>query len=202
MKIKNKRTVLPLSFFSRDTINVSRELLGKLLVKITDNKRISGIIVETEAYLGTEDSSCHSFNNRRTPRNEAMYLPGGHCYVYFIYGMHFCFNIVSNKKNFPEAILIRAVEPLEGINTMKKYRNKNNYLLTNGPAKICQAFNIDRKTNCKPLIKGEIFIEDIKLNIHNNNIVEKERVGIGNIHDSVYWPLRFYIKNNPYVSLK
>src|SRR6516162_4916002 len=113
---------LPHSFYQRDTVTVARELLGKKLVRIYRGRRLSGIIVETEAYLGEHDRAAHTFGLRRTLRNEAMYKEGGHAYVYFVYGMHFCINAVTKKKNEPEAVLLRAIECVEGLDTIRKLR--------------------------------------------------------------------------------
>ena len=106
---------LPLDFYRQKTAVVAKKLLGKTLVHIVNGQRISGIITETEAYLGTTDRACHTFGDRRTTRTEAMYLPGGHSYVYFIYGMYNCFNVVTRDEKSPEAVLIRALEPVDGI---------------------------------------------------------------------------------------
>ena len=111
------------SFFTKDTVWVAEQLLGKTLVRVMDNSIVlKGKIVETESYLGLQDSCCHSFNNKKTPRTEVMYLPGGYVYVYFTYGMYYCFNIVTAQPKQPEAVLIRAIEPLQNLTYMQKNR--------------------------------------------------------------------------------
>lgn len=135
-------------FYRRPTEQVAKELLGQKLVRVYQGKRISGTITEVEAYLGLKDRACHSFGKRRTPRTETMYLAGGHSYVYLIYGLHNCFNVVTEAVDVPEAVLIRAVEPLEGISLMQKHRNRTQLNeLTTGPGKLASAFQIkDRKS--------------------------------------------------------
>ena len=189
------------SFFQRDTITVAREVLGCILVRKDPltGKRLSGRIVETEAYLGLEDPSCHSFNGHRTGRTKTMYLPGGHTYVYFIYGMHYCFNIVTETMEKPEAVLIRALEPLEGLSEMRKNRKQQNRKnLTTGPAKLCQALNITTELNGMSLDGPSIFIESgLPM---TREPVNTRRIGLSQKSDSFWWPLRFFLPNNPYVS--
>ena len=189
-------------FYKRDTITVARELLGCRLVHILNGQRLSGIITETEAYVGIKDPACHTFGDRRTPRTKSMYLSGGHSYVYFIYGMHFCFNVVTRDEASPEAVLIRAIVPEEGINEMKRRRKKISpglspesvpKDLTNGPAKLCQALGIDRSCDGLLLTKGDLFIEssvalDAALTIHAS-----PRIGVGYAGEAASWPLRFTI---------
>ena len=193
---------LNLDFFKQETTKVAVQLLGQHLVRITNSGKIlKGRIVETEAYLGLNDSSCHSFGGRRTPRTETMYLPGGHAYVYFTYGMHYCFNIVTSRVNEPEAVLIRAVEPLEGLSEMKNCRTvKLEKDLTNGPAKLCQALQIDKNLSGISLMGSSIYIEK-GADVDVQRVVVDKRVGLSPYSDSYDWLLRFYIKNNPYVSV-
>lgn len=189
-------------FFKQETTKVAVGLLGQTLVHILkDGSILKGQIVETEAYLGLQDSSCHSFGGRRTNRTKIMYLPGGHVYVYFTYGMHYCFNIVTRDENQPEAVLIRAVEPLEGIEEMTINRNlkKGDFNLTNGPAKLCQAMRIDKSLNGESLMGNSIYVEKRKP-VFFPEVGVNKRIGLSPNSDSCYWPLRFYIKNNPYVS--
>ncbi|MCY4512452.1 MAG: DNA-3-methyladenine glycosylase [Bdellovibrionales bacterium] len=190
------------SFFQRDTVTVAREVLGCILVRKDpfSGNLLKGRIVETEAYLGLEDPSCHSFNGRRTERTKTMYLTGGHAYIYFIYGMHYCFNIVTENTEKPEAVLIRALEPLKGLSNMRKNRNQQNRTnLTTGPAKLCQALNITKELNGASLESRNIFIEsDVSKAIEP---VETRRIGLSPTSDSFWWPLRFFLPNNPYVSL-
>ena len=194
------------SFYLKDTVAVARQLLGKLLVHEVDGKRISGIIVETEAYLGTEDRAAHTFGGRRTLRNEAMYGPGGHAYIYFIYGMYYCFNVVTGHEGVPEAVLVRALEPVEGLDFMAAARYKKDYAplstrqsinLTNGPGKLCMALIIDRSLNGEDLCGSRVYIEDRN---ETPDICSSKRIGIDYAGDDRDLPLRFYIQNNKYVS--
>lgn len=161
---------------------------------------MSGVITETEAYLGLADRACHSFGGRQTVRVKSMYLDGGHAYIYFIYGMYYCFNVVTRSCDHPEAVLIRAIEPIEGILQMKKLRHEENpKKLTNGPGKLCQALAIDRSQDGISLQSDEIFIEDHK-KISAANQVSRPRIGISSAQEAVEWPLRFYIKNCDFIS--
>lgn len=175
-------TRLPREFYARDSIEVARALLGKTLVhQLADGSRLGGRIVETEAYLGVEDPAAHSFGGRRTARTEAMFGEPGLSYIYFIYGMHFCFNVVCNAKDVPEAVLVRALDAPDA----------------NGPGKLCRALHLDRGHNSLDLVKSEIlWIQDDGANT-DVEIVEGPRVGIGDKHDAVHWPLRYGIKNHP-----
>ncbi|MDE0151453.1 MAG: DNA-3-methyladenine glycosylase [Bdellovibrionales bacterium] len=194
---------LPFTFFQQETTKTAVELLGQTLVRVTKKGTVfKGRIVETEAYLGLEDSSCHSFGGRRTNRTKTMYLQGGHAYVYFTYGMHYCFNVVTGGQDQPEAVLIRAVQPLKGIEEMMINRKlEDTFNLTNGPAKLCQAMKIDKSLNGESLMGNSIYVENGKAISFQEMAVDK-RVGLSLYSDSYYWPLRFYIKNNPYVSVK
>jgi DNA-3-methyladenine glycosylase len=194
------------SFYLKDTVTVARQLLGKLLVHEVDGKRMSGIIVETEAYLGTKDRAAHSFGGRRTPRNEAMYSLGGHAYVYFIYGMYYCFNVVTGHEGVPEAVLVRALEPVESLDFMAAARFKTDYAhlssrqkinLSNGPGKLCMALNIDRSLNGEDLCGSRIYIED---RTETPEICSSKRIGIDYAGEDKDLPLRFYIQSNKYVS--
>lgn len=183
-------TRLQKDFYERDTVDVARGLLGKILVhNLSDGTKLSGRIVETEAYLGAEDPAAHSFGGRRTPRTEAMFGEAGLSYVYFIYGVYYCFNVVTAKKDVPEAVLVRALEPVNGISA-------------NGPGKLCIALRLDRTHNAIDLTSSpELYIED-QPSVDENKIIEGARVGIGDLHDGVHWPLRFGIKNHPALSPK
>ena len=190
----------PLSrkFYLRDTITVSKELLGKIIIRKTGNKTLTAKIVETEAYIGEHDPASHSYM-KITERNKIMYDIGGKIYVYFIYGKYFCFNIVSERKGIGNATLIRAVEPLSGIEQMKKLRNgiKNNVELTNGPSKLCIALDIDKSLN------GEEVTNEAKIYISKPvkkekfEIITSKRIGLNIGKDFQY---RFFIKNNLYVT--
>ncbi len=191
------------SFFTKDTIEVARNLLGCYLIRKTkQGSLLKGKIVETEAYLGVEDSCSHSYKGLYTNRTKTMYLEGGHAYVYFTYGMHHCFNVVTAQKNQPEAVLIRALEPTEGLEEMKKYRKvfdlKN---LTTGPGKLCQALNITKDLNGVNLINSDKLYIEQGIKLKEEPFVDI-RIGLSPHKDASYWPLRFFLKNNDYVSLK
>lgn len=187
---------LDLDFYLQPTLKVAKNLLGKIVVRKIGKNILAGKIVETEAYIGENDPACHAFGGM-TPRNKIMYLQGGHAYVYFTYGMHYCFNVVTEREGFPSAVLIRAVEPIEGIELMKKFRQtKDIYNLTNGPAKFCQAFKIDKSLNGTSLLGDEIFIIESNDNL-NFKIGRSSRIGIKSGLDKKW---RFFIIGNPFVS--
>jgi len=196
-------------FYNRDTITVAKDLLGKILVHNYKGNIIKGKIVETEAYLGVKDKAAHSYGGKKTKRVEVMYGPPGVAYVYFIYGMYYCFNIVTQKEGIPEAVLIRAVEPVENIDLMAinrfkkpyeeltKYQKKN---LTNGPGKLCMALNIGREQNGLDLCGDTLYLEEGQKQYFN--IVATTRIGIDYAEEAKDFPYRFYIEGNPYVSAK
>ena len=190
-------------FFTRETTQVAVDLLNCVLVRVTDKGTIlKGRIVETEAYLGLNDDSCHSFGGRRTERTQVMYLPGGYAYVYFTYGMHYCFNIVTAGRGEPEAVLIRALEPIKGISEMQNNRLKKDIkTLTSGPGRLCQAFNICKDLNGKSLENNSLYVEKGE-KIHLKQIAVSERIGLSSLRSSCYWPLRFYIKDSAFISVK
>lgn len=193
--------VLPESFYTRkDVVKIARELLGKVLV--TDfGVRTSGMIVETEAYAGITDRASHAYGGRRTARTEVMYLGGGAAYVYLCYGIHHLFNVVTNIEDIPHAILIRAIEPIDGLEVMLKRRNKTKLLpsLTAGPGALSQALGINTLHTGISLQSGSIRIED-GIRIHKADIVEATRVGVAYAMDDAMLPYRFYIKGNRFVS--
>jgi DNA-3-methyladenine glycosylase len=189
-------------FFLRgDTVRVARELLGKLLVVPTkDGTRVSGKIVETEAYLGPQDRAAHSFGGRRTQRNEVMYGCGGFSYVYFVYGMYFQFNVVTGPPDHPHAILIRAIEPVEGIETMRKRRGEmKDPNLTSGPGKLTIAMSIDRGLNGEDLRGDKVWIEEFE-KVTPKQIAAGPRVGIDYAGEFIEKPWRFWIRGSEYVS--
>ncbi len=195
---------LPRSFYLRPTLQVARDLLGKNIIRFRDNKLLIGKIIEVEAYR-INDPASHSFRGQ-TKRNEVMFGEGGHLYVYFTYGMHFCANVVTGEKGIGEAVLIRAIEPLAGIEVMMKNRypshkstdSISNHLinLTNGPAKFCDAFGIAQSENGLDLLDSEITIADGE-RIPSRSIGRSARIGI-RVGLEKKW--RFFIKNNPWVS--
>jgi len=191
---------LPRDFYASDTIDVARDLLGKELVHSRpDGVVLSGIIVETEAYLGVEDPAAHSFGGRRTARTEVMFGDPGFSYVYFIYGMHFCFNVITAERDNPEAVLVRAIQPLRGYKEMQaRFPHLRREHLANGPGKLCRALQIERSHNKMDLTESaSLWIEEASSAV---DVVEGPRVGIGDRHDAVFWPLRFGIKDHPALS--
>lgn len=193
---------LPQHFYLReDTLVVARELLGKLLVVPDgDGRRVAGMIVETEAYQGTTDRAAHSYGGRRTPRNEVMYGPGGHVYVFFVYGMYYQFNVVTGPPDHPHAILIRAIEPVEGIEIMRARRGEmKDRNLTSGPGKLCIALSIDRSLNGDRLVGRRVWLEDHQMPADNKVAVGK-RVGIDYAGDDAEKPWRFWLKESHFVS--
>jgi DNA-3-methyladenine glycosylase len=194
---------LPRKFYTRDdTLLIARQLLGqRLVVPATSGIRVSGRIVETEAYMGPEDRASHAFGNRRTPRTETMFGKGGTAYVYFIYGMYYQFNVVTNTEAIPHAVLVRAVEPLEGIEVMRARRAvKDERNLTSGPGKLCAALGIDRSYNRADLRGNLIWIEEGERSIKESEIATGPRIGIDYAGEYVKKPWRFWIRDNPYVS--
>ncbi len=194
-------TSLSRDFFARDTLLVARDLLGQVLVRVLDSERLSGRIVEVEAYIGEDDLASHA-RFGRTPRNEAMYGPPGHAYVYQIYGLHHCLNIVTGPEGFPAAVLIRALEPLEGLERMQKRRGvANPALLTSGPARLCQAMGIDRRMDkadmCAP--DAVLFVE-AGTPVPDEQVATGPRVGVqGDLRPRTV-PWRFYVQGHPCVS--
>lgn len=191
-------------FYRRtDSLKIARELLGKRLVVPVDGARVSGLIVETEAYMGPLDKGAHSYNNRRTNRTEVMFHEGGLAYVYFIYGMYYQFNVVVNREGVPHAVLVRAVEPEEGIEVMRDRRGaaKRDTELASGPGKLCVAFGIDRSLNGEDLVASErVWLEDAGRRVRPRDIMSGPRVGIDYAEEFAAKPWRFWIKDNPHVS--
>ena len=198
----NLERKLPREFYTRSNVlAVARELLGKLLVvPARDGSRVSGIIVEAEAYRGPQDRAAHSYGGRRTKRTETMYGIGGTAYVFFVYGMYNQFNVVTNTEDAPHAVLIRAVEPVEGIEVMRKRRGRHpDHNLTNGPGKLCIAMGIDRKLDSEDLLGNRVWLETGQP-ITRSQIASGPRIGINYAEEWVDKPWRFWIKNNPFVS--
>ncbi len=189
-------TPLPRRFYERPTLRVARELLGKILVRNWKGRLLSGKIVECEAYIGEDDPACHAAVGK-TERNAVMYGPPGFAYIYFIYGMYYCLNVVTERAGFPAAVLIRALEPLEGIEWMMKNRNKNRLSeIASGPGKLCQALALDRNLNGADFCGDELFIVQGDA-VPEAQIVADSRVGISS---GQHHPWRFFLKNNPHVS--
>ena len=190
-------TILPRKFYCRNTEQVARNLLGKTLVRENRDGLMAGKIVETEAYYGKGDPASHAFRGK-TPRSKIMWEQPGQSYVYFTYGMHFLFNVVTEKEGTPGAVLIRALEPLRGLEIMKKNRPAELKNLTNGPAKLTRALAITTQENRLDLTRKEskLYLTAGK-SAHNHDIVSCPRIGISSGKES---PLRFYIKGNKFVS--
>jgi DNA-3-methyladenine glycosylase len=170
-------SILDRKFYRRDTLQVASALLGKKLVRQINGLELAGMIVETEAYCGEADSACHAHRGK-TPRNTVMFGEPGHAYVYFTYGMHYMLNLVTEAKDNPCAVLIRAVVPLAGIEEMEGRRKRKGAELTNGPAKLCQAFSIDKALNGWDLTCGkELWLVDYK-KIPAESIITTPRIGI------------------------
>ena len=191
---------LPRDFYLRpDVLTVSRDLLGKLLVVPGPNgERVSGKIVEVEAYRGPEDRASHAYGGRRTKRTETMYGTGGIAYVYFVYGMYYQFNVVCNVADVPHAILVRALEPVEGIELMRHRRPRahRDRDLTNGPGKLCLAMGITGSMNRQSLQRGSLVVREYA-SYPDSAVTVTPRIGIRHAAD---WPLRWIVSGNEYVS--
>lgn len=189
-----RRIRLPRSFYARSAPEVAVALLGKTLVHRLPEGRVAGIIVETEAYVGAEDPGSHAFRGP-TPRNQVMFGPAGFAYVYLSYGMHWCMNVVTDSPGIAGAVLVRALEPLEGVPAMERRRRGRPIReLCNGPGKLCQALGINRDCNGADLEMGNLWIEDGSVPA---NVARSTRVGLSSGREL---PLRFYLLGNPFVS--
>ncbi len=189
--------VLDDRFYIADAVYVARALLGKILVHYSNEGITSGIIVETEAYSSRNDPACHAFRGK-TKRNAVMFGPAGRAYVYFIYGNHYCFNVVTSEPGIAEAVLIRGLEPYEGIQLMKLRRGDHHPLnnLTSGPGKLCAAMSIGIKENGLALTKPPLYIAD-GVSVGAGQVCSSRRIGISQATEKQW---RFYIKHNPFVS--
>ena len=192
-----KPAPLPARFYARDAASVARDLLGRLLISTVGGGRCVGRIVETEAYLGPHDPASHAAGWRRTPRNEVMYGEPGRLYVYFTYGMHWCANVVTGREGFPSAVLLRAVEPLEGIATMRRRRGGvAERLIGSGPARLTQALGITRRHNGLDLRAAPIWIAAGRP-VPPARRARSPRIGISVATQRL---LRFYERSSPWVS--
>lgn len=196
-------------FYARETLDVAKDLLGKILVREEDGEIISGKIVEVEAYIGPDDKGAHTYGNKRTKRTEAMFGEPGRTYIYLIYGMYNCINAVTNEIDKPEAVLIRALEPVSGLEQMSLNRFKKSFEelnkrqiknLTDGPGKLCMALDIDRSLNKEELDGSKIYIEYPEEQ-EEFNIIRSKRVGIDYAEEAIDYLWRFYIEDNKYVSV-
>ena len=196
---------LPLSFYNRkDVVSIARELLGKIVVTNFESKITSGRIVETEAYVALIDKASHSFAGRRTTRNEHMYAAPATAYVYICYGMHQMFNIVTNEKEIPDAVLIRALEPLQGIDIMlqRTGKLKADHTLTRGPGNVGKALGISKQHSGLHLLDDEIYLMSDGFALHKNDVGVSSRIGVEGAGADALLPYRFYIRGNKYVSGK
>lgn len=188
-------------FFARDTLEVARDLLGRRLVRTLEGERLSGRIVEAEAYVGEEDEASHA-SPGLTKRNASMYGPPGHAYVYLIYGMYFCFNIVAGQEGFPAAVLVRALEPVEGLETMRERRGgRSDDQLTSGPGRLCEALAIDLRFDgadlCSP--EARLFLE-VGEPVLDERVATGPRVNVRGDDIAVNVPWRFYVEGSRYLS--
>jgi DNA-3-methyladenine glycosylase len=197
---------LPRSFYRRPAEEVARDLLGRWLVREVagePGERLILRLVETEAYLGAPDRASHAWGGRRTPRNESLYLPGGHAYVYFIYGMHFCLNAVTGEADIGSAVLLRAGEPVEGEERMRENRGwvraPRPGDLAGGPGKLCQALAVGRDLDGVPLDRAPLWIARGEP-VEAAEIAAGPRIGVGYAGEAAGWPLRFMVRGNRHVS--
>lgn len=193
---------LPRAFYLQETVDVARALLGCILWRRLDGEWLAVRIVETEAYLGANDAASHARGGHRSPRNESMYLDGGHAYVYFTYGMHWCANVVTQEDGIAEAVLLRGGEPLRGIETMRALRGgtRRDRDIASGPARLTQALAIDRALDGASLAGKELRITPRERAVDESEIAVSTRIGVEGAPDAAHWPLRFYLAGNPHVS--
>lgn len=188
------------SFYERGTLDIARELLGKYIIHNTTDGRTSGKIVEVEAYIGSKDAASHAYNGKYTSRTKVMFGQGGHLYVYLIYGVYYCMNIVTNKENYPEAVLIRAIEPIDGLDIMKGRRGTDKLLnLCSGPGKLCIAMGISKVQNGMDLCGENLYLLSGET-ISPECIISTPRINIDYAKEARNYPWRFFIKGNPFVS--
>jgi len=181
---------------------VARDLLGCILWRRIGRTLLAARLVEAEAYLGANDPASHARRGLRSPRNESMYLEGGHAYVYFTYGMYYCLNVVTQERDIAEAVLLRAAQPLEGIQIMQKLRPKarKESDLASGPGKLCIAMDIDRDLDGESLDGKRLFITRGTEAVAGDEIAVSPRIGVDGAPEAAHWPLRFFLAGNRYVS--
>ncbi|HEY1871118.1 MAG TPA: DNA-3-methyladenine glycosylase [Chitinophagaceae bacterium] len=197
--------VLNEEFYTRkDVVKIAKEVLGKIIVTCFDEQLTAARITETEAYNGVIDKASHAYNNRRTKRTEIMYANGGSAYVYLCYGIHHLFNIVTNLKDVPHAVLIRAAEPVIGIDVMlhRTHKKKLDNTLTSGPGNVSKALGIYTHHTGIDLKSESFFIADDGFRLPKNKIIATPRIGVGYAAEDALLPYRFFIKDNIYVSGK
>lgn len=197
MKVKK----LTAAFYQqKDVVKIARELLGKMLVTEIDGVRTAGRIVETEAYAGVTDKASHAWNERRTDRTAVMYMPGGLTYVYLCYGIHYLFNVITNVKDTPHAVLIRALEPVDGMEAMKaRFGHQPTRNITAGPGNLSKALGIHTALTGESLTGNKVWIEDAP-NLPDEQVVISTRVGVAYAGEDAYLPYRFSVKDNRWVS--
>jgi DNA-3-methyladenine glycosylase len=194
---------LPQTFYSRtDVVQIAQELIGKYLMTNIDGELCGGMIVETEAYCGATDKACHAHLNRRTKRTEVMFQTGGVAYIYLCYGIHHLFNVVTNQQNHADAVLIRAIEPADNIETMLKRRKqqKADFKLTAGPGALTEALGISTKLYGTDLQGDMIWIEDRNIQINPTEIIAGYRVGVSYAREDALLPWRFSLQGSKWVS--
>ncbi|AZQ44070.1 DNA-3-methyladenine glycosylase [Nonlabens ponticola] len=194
---------LPQSYYEKqDVVFLARDLIGKTIVSIIDGNRTSGIITETEAYRGYDDKACHAHLGRFTDRTKIMYETGGVAYVYLCYGIHHLFNIITNTQDNADAILIRAVEPIDGIDIMKQRRGKEKLdkTLTSGPGNFSKAFALDKSHYGADLTGDTVWIEESNKSIDPEEIIISKRIGIDYADEDKDLPWRFYLNTSKFVS--
>jgi DNA-3-methyladenine glycosylase len=189
-------------FYQRNAIDVARDLLGLILVHETTEGITKGKIVEVEAYMGTQDQAAHSYKNIKSPRTLIQYGEGGFAYIYLIYGMHYCMNIVCNTVNHPEVVLIRALEPIDGIDIMKLRRNTDKVTnLCNGPGKLCMAMGIDKGNYGMDLCGNQLYLEQPEKK-EDTEITASKRINIDYAGEAKDYLWRFTFKGNSFISKK
>ena len=196
---------LDISFYDRkDVVQIAKELLGKILITQVEGIRCSGRIVETEAYAGVYDRASHAFGGRRTARSEHLYGGPGTVYVYICYGMHHLFNVITNKKDIPHGVLIRALEPMEGVGQMLIRSGKElaDFTITKGPGNLARAMGISKLYTGGDLFSEEIFIADDRLRYKKDQIGITKRIGVESAREDAELPYRFIVRGSPYVSSK
>ena len=196
---------LPLSFYRQDNVvEIARLLIGKYFFSNIDNRLCGGIITETEAYAGITDRASHAYNSRRTKRTQTMYLPGGISYVYFSYGMHHLFNVVTAGKEVPHAVLIRGIIPTEGIEIqqIRRKMTATEKQLTNGPAKVCQALGISLQHNAVSLLGNILWIADNGFVPNQEQIMASPRIGVNYAGEDAKLPYRFILHHPDYFPVK
>ncbi len=193
---------LPRDFYLQDTVTVARSLLGCTLWRRLGRQLLSARLVETEAYLGANDMASHARRGLRSPRNASMYLEGGHAYVYFTYGMHWCMNVVTQEADIAEAVLLRAAEPVKGIESMRTRRPKakRDFDLMNGPGKLCAALGIEKSLDGVPLDGNQLYLTAREVDVPEDAIGVSPRIGVDGAPEAAHWPLRFFLRGNRYVS--